>query len=255
MMPESENRPSETEATVWGLGPTIGFGLAIFVIYFVATLVVVIGFFVFQVAISPNIDLTQIARELTTNGLLISLSVIISGIAGTGFIILFIKFRKGISLSKYLGLRRTSWKTVLVLLGVFIGLFLLSLLLDMFIQAPQDAEFSTQAYASSVWPPLLWIAVVVFAPVFEEAFFRGFLFAGFSRSRLGPIGAIIITAVLWAALHTQYSPYGMITIFVLGLVFGTTRVITDSLWSTLFLHSLWNLAAIIGTALAGKIGS
>lgn len=255
MMPELEPPKQEPKTTVWGLGPTIGFSLAIFAVYFAATMFVTIAFVVFEYAASPSIDYSQLVQRLTSDGLLISLAVILSGIAGTGFIILFIKFRKGISPSEYLGLRRISSRTILVLFGVFAALFLLSLLLDQFIKVPQDAEFSTQAYATSVWPPLLWLAVVIFAPVFEETFFRGFLFVGLDRSRLGTTGAILITSMLWAALHTQYSLYGIITIFVLGLIFGIVRARTGSLWSTLFLHSVWNLAAMIGTALTGKIGS
>jgi uncharacterized protein len=237
---------------VWEFWPTIGFSVAIFALYFAATFFVTAGFILFQYSTDPSVDLTQIAQSLTSNGLLISLSVIVSGIVGIGFIVLFIRFRKGISFSDYLALKPLNKKTLFIILGVFAGLFVLSLLIDNIIKVPQDAEFSIQAYMTSVWPPLLWIATVVAAPFFEEIFFRGFLFVGINRSRLGAVGAIIITAVLWAALHTQYSSYGMITILILGLAFGAVRIISGTLWSTLILHSLWNLAAMIGTVLTLK---
>ena len=242
----------QLKPSVWGLWPTIGFGLVIFGVYFIATLVVVISYVFFQAAATGGLDITQLAAGLTSDGLLISLSVIVSGIAGTGFIILFVKFRKGISITEYLGLHKITKKTIAVLMAVFVGIFLLSLLTDRFITAPQDAEFSTEAYLTSVWPPLLWAAVVIFAPVFEEMFFRGFLFVGLKESRLGAAGAIVLTAFLWAALHTQYSLYGMMTILVLGIIFGIVRLVTGSLWSTLFLHTAWNLAAMIGTVLTVK---
>lgn len=105
------------------------------------------------------------------------------------------------------------------------------------------------AYKTSVWPVLLGIAVVIFAPVFEEAFFRGFLFVGLEHSSIGPIGTIILTAVTWALLHIQYDIFGMVTILVLGVVFGIVRLKTGSLWSTILLHAIWNLVAIVGTAL------
>jgi len=238
--------------SVWGLWQTIGFGLVIFAIYFAATLIVAFVYVFIQATTSGGLDITQLASNLTSDGLLISLAVIASGIAGTGFIILFVKFRKGISISEYLGFRKITKKTIAVLTAVFAALFLLSLLADRFITVPQDAEFSTEAYLTSVWPPLLWSAVVIFAPIFEEMFFRGFLFVGLKESRLGASGAIILTAFLWAALHTQYSPYGMMTILLLGIVFGIVRLVTGSLWSTLFLHAVWNLAAMIGTVLTIK---
>jgi membrane protease YdiL (CAAX protease family) len=64
---------------------------------------------------------------------------------------------------------------------------------------------------------------VVFAPLFEEALFRGFVYEGFARSRAGVAGAIILTSIGWAALHFYYAGFEMATIFVLGLVLGVVR--------------------------------
>jgi len=64
-----------------------------------------------------------------------------------------------------------------------------------------------------VWVPLFGIAAVVFAPLFEEGFFRGFLFVGFKQSRLGSFGTILITSAAWAALHIQYDLYGILLYF------------------------------------------
>jgi uncharacterized protein len=97
---------------------------------------------------------------------------------------------------------------------------------------------------------LLWLATVVFAPVFEESFFRGFVFAGLRRSVLGPTGTIILTSLVFAALHLQYDFYGVATVFVLGLFLGIVRERSGSLWSTILLHATWNLAGMIGAAIA-----
>ena len=40
-------------------------------------------------------------------------------------------------------------------------------------------------------------------PLMEEFIVRGFLFRGWSESRLGPIGAIFLTSAVWALNHTQ----------------------------------------------------
>ena len=99
-------------------------------------------------------------------------------------------------------------------------------------------------------PALIWIAVVIFAPVFEEIFFRGFLFAGFRNSRVGIIGAILLTAVLWALLHaTQYGIWELLVIFGLGVAFGVARWKTNSLFASLSMHSMWNLIAMVQTLL------
>lgn len=92
--------------------------------------------------------------------------------------------------------------------------------------------------------------MVIFAPIFEEVLFRGFLFEGFRQSKLGPIGAIGLTALGWSLLHIQYGFYGIATIFVLGIVLGIVRIKTDSLWSPLIMHAFNNLVAMILVALS-----
>ncbi len=100
--------------------------------------------------------------------------------------------------------------------------------------------------------PLLWLAVVLFAPFFEEAFFRGFLFAGLEHSRLGAVGTVLLTSFVWASLHFQYNLIGMATIVILGLVLGTVRFKTHSLWPTILIHAFWNAAALMATAVSMK---
>jgi membrane protease YdiL (CAAX protease family) len=90
--------------------------------------------------------------------------------------------------------------------------------------------------------------VVVLAPLNEELFFRGFLFAGISRSRLGGAGAILLTALLWAVIHIQYDWYGVSNIFVIGLLLGYARWKTDSIVPPILMHGLMNLLTTIQVA-------
>ena len=50
------------------------------------------------------------------------------------------------------------------------------------------------------WLPGLLFAMVVLAPVGEETLFRGFLYAGIAASRAGPVVAIIVSSVAFAAV-------------------------------------------------------
>jgi membrane protease YdiL (CAAX protease family) len=204
-----------------------------------------VGYMIYK----QSLDL-QWLMSLTSNGLMVSLTTIISVIAGIGFVYLFIKLRKGISVAEYLELKPLSRKTMLTVLAVMLGLLAVSFGLDRFVDSSQNNAFMIGTYLTAGWTPLLWIATVVFAPLFEEVFFRGFIFVGLRHSRLGVIGTIILTSVAWASLHAiQYDIYGIASVFVLGLAFGIIRQKTGSLWSTLVLHSLWNLIAMIQTAL------
>ncbi len=240
---------TEEKKPVWGSWATFGLGIAILAVYLFAQTITAAVFIIGKIISDPeNIDV-QAIYDMASNGDIISWVTIISAILGTGLTFFFIKMRKGPRIREYLGLKALPKKTFLILSLVIIGLVGLSFVLDQFLQAPQDTLFLVDTYETSTWPALLWLAVVVFAPLFEEAFFRGFVFVGFQQSRLGIIWTIAITAVVWALLHMQYSVYGILSILILGIVFGLVRFKTNSLWSTLFLHAVWNALAMLSTVL------
>ncbi len=247
MQPETEI--PKPVSNVWGGWPTIGFGVAVLAVYLIVQSLVALIFFINKYLSEPASDITQLLANLGTDGLLVSVATITSSIAGMGAAILFIKIRKRATIKEYLALKPISKKVILITIAIVIGLILISSYLSPVLAQSRNEMFMVDAYKTSVWPALLGIAVVVFAPLFEEGFFRGFLFIGLERSRLGPIGTVILTAAAWALLHLQYDVFGMATILVLGLVFGIVRLKTGSLWSTLLLHAIWNLVAIVGTAL------
>ena len=91
------------------------------------------------------------------------------------------------------------------------------------------------------------IAICIGAPLSEELLFRGFLFSGLAKSRLGLIGTGILTAVLWTALHVGYSVFGLIEVFAIGLYFSWLLVRTGSLWVPMFCHAVYN--TVIGLVL------
>ncbi|MBN1189345.1 MAG: CPBP family intramembrane metalloprotease [Dehalococcoidales bacterium] len=268
-IPPEETRPeelsSESETPVartgpWGSWPTIGFSAVIFVIYVFAQSVVAIIFaFLYSInelASNPELDPLVMVNELTTNGLLISVATVVSAVAGAGIILLFVKVRRGISLRNYMALHPLNLKTVLTVLAVAAVLLAIYLYLARFAGESQSTGFSLSMYETAGCLPLLWIAIIIFAPVFEEAFFRGFLFTGLVRSFLGPAGTIFLTALLFAAIHGfQYDLFGIATIFVLGIALGIVRHKSGSLWSTILLHSVWNLAGLITIAIhVGGVG-
>jgi len=98
----------------------------------------------------------------------------------------------------------------------------------------------------------LWLLVIAFciaAPITEELFARGFLYRGWSESALGPAGAILLSSAVWTALHLQYDWFFFGEVFSIGLLFGYLRYRFNSLWLTIILHGLNNLAAVVQTIL------
>jgi membrane protease YdiL (CAAX protease family) len=185
----------------------------------------------------------------TRMGLITSVATCASAVFGVGLIMLFTMIRKGVSIAEYLGLKRISAKQVLAVLGIMAGFIILSDGLGLLLDRPSSSEFVVNIYSTSVWPALLWVSLIIFVPIFEETFFRGFLFEGFRQSRLGPIGAVLLTAFAWALLHIQYDLFNIATIFIMGILFGVVRIKTGSLWSTIIMHAFTNAVALLQVAL------
>lgn len=91
------------------------------------------------------------------------------------------------------------------------------------------------------------LVIAVGAPLSEELLFRGFLFSGLSKSRLGLWGTAVLTSIAWTALHAGYSIFGLLEVFMIGLYFSWLLIRTGSLWVTIFCHSVYN--AVVGLAL------
>lgn len=84
------------------------------------------------------------------------------------------------------------------------------------------------------------VLLVIAAPVAEEIIFRGFLYRGLSESRLGVVGAIVVTALIWTLLHYGKSTAGMIDTLLCGLAWGWLRWHTGSTWPAIVCHVAYN---------------
>jgi membrane protease YdiL (CAAX protease family) len=94
---------------------------------------------------------------------------------------------------------------------------------------------------------LLFILLAcIVAPLFEETFFRGFLFQGFASS-FGPIWGAVISATLFSLSHQQLDIF--VPLFALGVALAWVFYYTRSLWGNVALHSLFNAVAILAWAL------
>jgi tetratricopeptide (TPR) repeat protein len=117
---------------------------------------------------------------------------------------------------------------------------------------PSELEQYQSASDTGVLP-LLFIATVIVAPLGEEMVFRGFVFRGLEESRIGAVGAVIVSALLWTAMHLDRGLRAMIFIAVLGLLFGWLRVRSQSTLLTWLLHAITNLT--VAAAVTLQIGS
>jgi membrane protease YdiL (CAAX protease family) len=116
--------------------------------------------------------------------------------------------------------------------GLFLGLFGLRIQPDL---APLFAQLSS--------PWLLLIGGAIVAPVVEEIFFRGFVFAGL-RPQYGWQRAAVISSALFSVIHLI--PTAVIPIFILGYIFAYLYQRSGSIWPAIVMHAATNALALGG---------
>jgi hypothetical protein len=97
---------------------------------------------------------------------------------------------------------------------------------------------------------LILIAAGIGAPLAEECLFRGFLFGALRQTPIGLFGAALVTAVMWAALHANYSAYGLVAITLIGLYLAYVRERTGTLLTPLVCHGVYNSLIVVLLAFA-----
>ena len=144
---------------------------------------------------------------------------------------------------KALGLRSFRGRMVglgcgLMILSFAFNLFY-SLFLALFGLRAQVDLVPIFAELSSPW----WLLAggVIVAPVVEEVFFRGFVFAGL-RQRYDWKKAALISSALFAVIHV--TPTAMIPVFILGLIFAYLYHRSDSIWPAILMHISTNALAL-----------
>ncbi len=243
-----------TQAGPWGLWATLGLGLVIAGIYLGSQIALLIPFSFLAVATGQQ-EILMDRKKLETNGLFVAFMTCGAAPVAVGMSCLFALLRRGTSLSDYLGLKPASGKQLFRWCLALMALAALSDGLTALLGRPLVPHVVEDWYKTAWFPPLLWLAVVVLAPLSEEVFFRGFLFAGISHSPMGGVGAILLTSFLWAVIHIQYDWYGVASIFAAGLLLGYARLKTGSIVPTILMHTLMNLAAMVQVAILTRFAS
>jgi membrane protease YdiL (CAAX protease family) len=237
----------------WGFWATIGFSLVIGVTYLLIQTIVVVVFIVAAKLRDANFDFARLVDSIESNGFCLAVATCVSNPFVIALTALFAKIRKTITVKQYLCLHRVGWRefgkwSLVVVLFVICHDTLIFLL-----GRPIVPDFMLAAYRTAYSLPLLWLALMVMAPLAEEIFFRGFLFKGIESSKLGPAGAIIITALAWSVMHLQYDIYGIAGLFVGGLLLGFARLRSNSIYPPIVMHALQNLIATIEVVVVSKM--
>ena len=232
----------------WGFYETIGWGILTFILWFAAQMAIVVCLLTWQEATEPG---SSDIHKMATDALSLSIVTILGSPVWIGAAAVAARWR-GWRMRDYVALVPPGRRVLIFSIGCLLILLAASDLLSYALGRDVIPPFMIEAYTSARTPTalaLLFVAIVVVAPVCEEVAFRGFLFRGLGTSRFGASGGVLLTAAAWSLMHVQYDWFVISEIFLLGLLFGWLRWASGSTLLTIVLHVIANFSAFMETAI------
>lgn len=146
------------------------------------------------------------------------------------------------------------WMPVVAFIVYFVAFITLTAVLQAVLPGLDTGQRQDIGFTDAVGPLkliLVFLALVVLAPVAEEVLFRGLLFSAL-RKRLQFAGAALITSLLFGLAHIFGNEQGAsllwiagIDTLILSLVLCYVREKTGRLWAPIILHAIKNSIAFL----------
>lgn len=156
-----------------------------------------------------------------------------------------------------LGFGRFEWSALGIGCGLLIvsyALILLHNVILMLLGVDTQGDRILELFAALDSPVWFILVGVIFAPLVEELFFRGFLFQGF-RQQYGWVKGGLLSSVIFGAAHLD--PVAFLPTAILGFLLAYMYHRTNSVWVPILLHVLVNAlglcAAYAATQMPGVI--
>jgi membrane protease YdiL (CAAX protease family) len=234
----ASNEPVGVPPKPWGI-QAILIGLAVPVLLWASSLAV-------SVSQGEPSDLSS--GEIIAN-LLLQIILLDGIFVGVPIMYALVRYRMGWG---GLGLRPFDrdlwWMPVVAAAGAHVAIIAYSLILsgiggDSAVPKQEDIN---NLFDNPAILPLTGLALVVTAPLAEELFFRGFIFAGLIRYA-GVFWAMALSGLIFAAFHvTSGDTVGLLLPFTLvGMLFAWLYYRTGSLWTNIGAHLLFNLSSFV----------
>jgi uncharacterized protein len=160
------------------------------------------------------------------------------------------------ALSRHMSLRQLALALPRPWLGLGIGAGLAILLLTnqlislrRMAQLPQDQQGLIGQIARKVMPQttverLGFLALVITVAICEEFLYRGFIQSIFQERLAGSSAAgAFISAAFFSVAHLYQGKRGIVSTFVMGLIFSAVRIVTASLFPSVLAHLATDLSA------------
>lgn len=192
-------------------------------------------------------ELPADARPLASVDGLILCSFLFAAPVGA-LLVRFGLVRRSAPAREYLGLERPGLQKGLrwglLLLAVHLGCWLLDVYV---LRTGSVAEDGAAAIARVPRLfPLVFLSVVILLPIFTELLARGYVLEGLRRS-LGEVGAVLITAALWAAPLSEVS-LPTAGLYINGIFLALARLRTGSIYPGLLAQVVINAVVVLSWA-------
>jgi len=120
-------------------------------------------------------------------------------------------------------------------------------LLGALLRAPSPPDPVKELITGRASLLIVMLFAVALGPIYEELFFRGFLFPLLAKS-FGPIAGILLSALPFALLHgpqNQWAWQQITMVGIAGAAFGFVRYRTGSTAASTILHGCFNLTQFV----------
>lgn len=136
--------------------------------------------------------------------------------------------------------------------GIVLGFLLMAICFIILLLTNQIHIVAIQFYPITL---IMYFTIFFIASFIEEVLFRGYLLNNLIKS-YNKYVALIITAVLFSAVHLAnpyLSPLVIFNLFLIGYLFGIYYIHVQNLWFSIFLHACWSFfqVAVFGFPIFG----
>lgn len=145
---------------------------------------------------------------------------------------------------------RSYWGPIIgwTLLLIIASIILVTLMSFVGVGVENSKTESVQSHLSPLTFIIAFISASIISPIYEEIFYRGFLYHWF-RSRYGLLSGMMISSFIFMLVHIPN--YNVLPVtFISGLLFSWTYERTGSVIPGIIIHGTFNAIAIILTAFA-----
>jgi membrane protease YdiL (CAAX protease family) len=210
------------------------------------------------VVFGPN-ESSDSIEKLILSPSFIFWSVLLQNLAFAGVVLFRVKVMRHLPL-EWLGLHAKKFgKMVLIGIGFGIAFIVMNLatgwVFDYFFDIRQNQSEQFPVVQGDYFGQImLFVAAAIIAPIGEEIFFRGYVFNAL-RQDLGPVIAIILSAVVFSLVHFGGATEGVIALLIPilfgGILLALASHLTESLVPCIIAHAMNNglsMAALITCA-------